>query len=242
MGETMTSKVSLVIVSHSPQLARGVVELAQQMAPEVSFFPVGGTPEGKLGTSFDEIEAAIIAAGNVSGSEGVVILTDLGSATMTVESVIEFMEDNATVRFADGPLVEGAIAAAVSAGQGGDIDAVVEAVGQAGSIWVPAPGVDAAFGVFDPGIADSGLDKSLRAKVFIADEAGLHARPAARLARLAAQFSAEVRIDGANASSVIELMSLGKRQGDEVQVSASGSDAQSALDAITAAIASNFDK
>ena len=54
------------------------------------------------------------------------VLTDLGSATMTVEAVLE-MVDPDRVRFAPGPLVEGAIAAAVTAQVGGDLAAVVEA-------------------------------------------------------------------------------------------------------------------
>ncbi|NTS21895.1 PTS fructose transporter subunit IIA, partial [Bacteroides fragilis] len=35
----------------------------------------------------------------------VVVLTDLGSATMTVESVLEFLDDE-PVKFVDAPLVE----------------------------------------------------------------------------------------------------------------------------------------
>ena len=56
-------------------------------------------------------------------------LTDLGSATMTVEAVLDFLDDDERehVRFADGPLVEGAVAAGVTAQVGGDIGAVAQA-------------------------------------------------------------------------------------------------------------------
>lgn len=119
--------VALVIVSHSVQLAEGVVELAAQMAKDVALRAAGGTDDGRIGTSFDKVNDAVTelrAAGH-----DVAILTDLGSATMTVESVLDFLDEDelAHVRFADGPLVEGAVAAAVTAQVGGDLDAVVAA-------------------------------------------------------------------------------------------------------------------
>lgn len=44
-------RVAFVIASHSGRLAQGVVELADQMAPEVHFGAAGGTDEGGIGTS-----------------------------------------------------------------------------------------------------------------------------------------------------------------------------------------------
>lgn len=119
--------VALVIVSHSEQLAAGVVELAAQMARDVALRAAGGTDDGRIGTSFDKVNDAVTelrAAGH-----DVAILSDLGSATMTVESVLDFLDDDelAHVRFADGPLVEGAVAAAVTAQIGGDLATVVDA-------------------------------------------------------------------------------------------------------------------
>lgn len=119
--------VALVIVSHSVQLADGVVELAEQMAKDVPLRAAGGTDDGRIGTSFEKVNDAVTelrAAGH-----DVAILTDLGSATMTVESVLDLLDEDeaAHVRFIDGPLVEGAVAAAVTAQVGGDLDAVVAA-------------------------------------------------------------------------------------------------------------------
>lgn len=121
------SGVALVIVSHSVQLAEGVVELAAQMAKDVALRAAGGTDDGRIGTSFDKVNDAVTEL-RAAGHE-VAILTDLGSATMTVESVLDFLdeEEAAHVKFADGPLVEGAVAAAVTAQVGGDLDAVVAA-------------------------------------------------------------------------------------------------------------------
>ena len=116
--------VALVIVSHSVKLAEGVVELATQMARDVQFRAAGGTEDGDIGTSFDKVYAAVEEL--LGEGHEVAVLTDLGSATMTVEAVLE-MVDPDRVRFAPGPLVEGAIAAAVTAQVGGDLAAVVEA-------------------------------------------------------------------------------------------------------------------
>lgn len=96
--------VALVIVSHSVKLAEGVVELASQMARDVAFRAAGSTEDGDLGTSFDKVYGAVEEL--LADGHEVAILTDLGSATMTVESVLE-MVDPDRVRFAPGPLVEG---------------------------------------------------------------------------------------------------------------------------------------
>lgn len=119
--------VGLVIVSHSAQLADGVVELALQMAHDVQLRAAGGTDDGRIGTSFDKVSAAVTELRD-AGLD-VAILTDLGSATMTVDAVLEFLdsEELEHVKFSDGPLVEGAVAAAVTAQVGGDLDAVVAA-------------------------------------------------------------------------------------------------------------------
>lgn len=121
------SSVGLVIVSHSAKLADGVVELASQMARDVQLRAAGGTDDGRIGTSFDKVSAAITEL-REAGLD-VAILTDLGSATMTVDSVLEFLDEDETahVKFSDGPLVEGAVSAAVTAQVGGDLDAVVAA-------------------------------------------------------------------------------------------------------------------
>ncbi len=116
--------VAFVIVSHSAKLAEGVVELAQQMAKSVEFRAAGGTDDGGIGTSFDAIYSAVEEL-TAAGHE-VALLTDLGSADMTVEAVLD-MVDGDVVRFCPGPLVEGAVAAAVTAQIGGDLDAVAEA-------------------------------------------------------------------------------------------------------------------
>jgi len=120
--------VGIVVVSHSSDIATGIVALAGQMAgPEVPLEGVGGAAEGGLGTDADRIEAALDAADQ---GDGVVVLGDLGSAILTVRSVLEDREAG-DIRLVDAPLVEGSIAAAVSASAGLSIDDVVNAAEEA---------------------------------------------------------------------------------------------------------------
>lgn len=113
--------IAFVIVSHSAKLAEGVVELAQQMAQDVEFRAAGGSDAGGIGTSFDLIYTAVEEL--TGAGHQVALLTDLGSADMTVEAVMELV-DPEQVRFCPGPLVEGAVSAGVTAQIGGDLDAV----------------------------------------------------------------------------------------------------------------------
>jgi phosphocarrier protein FPr/phosphocarrier protein len=73
---------------------------------------------------------------------------------------------------------------------------------------------------------------------------GIHARPAARIAELAKTFAAEAAlvVDGrrASARSPVGLMALAVRHGDAIQVTASGSNAQAAVDAIADLIESGM--
>jgi PTS hybrid protein len=69
---------------------------------------------------------------------------------------------------------------------------------------------------------------------------GLHARPAAVLARLIAGYDASVTIDGVNGASVLELMKLGATGGQQLSVTADGTQAREALDAVVGAVEGGF--
>jgi len=120
--------VGIVVVSHSADLAEGLAALAAQMAgPDVRIEPAGGLPDGGLGTDEDRVRTAIRAADQGSG---VVILGDLGSAILTVRHVLE-RHANGHVRLADAPIVEGAVAAAVTASANMSLDDVVRSAEEA---------------------------------------------------------------------------------------------------------------
>ena len=82
--------VGLVIVSHSAQLAAGVVELAGQMTQgKTPIAAAGGAIDDILGTSADKILEAIQS---VDGPDGVLVLLDLGSAILSAEMALEMLK------------------------------------------------------------------------------------------------------------------------------------------------------
>lgn len=112
--------VGIVIVSHSQKLAEGVKELAEMMANDVHIEAAGGLDEGLLGTSFERVKVAIE---DVCGTDGAVVLMDMGSAVMTAELAVEECRDEA-VRLVDCPIAEGAVLAALAAASGAGLDEV----------------------------------------------------------------------------------------------------------------------
>ena len=219
----MTAPVGLVIVSHSARLAAGVVELAGQMAPGVPLVAAGGMPDGGLGTDYAAVTDALARA---DVGSGVVVLYDLGSARMTAELAVEALDDPARAVVAEAPLVEGAVAAAVAAAGGAALVAV--AIAAAGDIPVQAP--------------ESG--PALEKDIVLANDIGLHARPAAMLARTLTGLTADVTVrfgdHEADARSVLALLGLGARKGDRLTVSARGADAEEALTRIERLADDNF--
>ncbi len=82
------------------------------------------------------------------------------------------------------------------------------------------------------------------ASVTIQNVRGLHARAAAKFCDCASQFEATIRVmkDGLSASgcSLMALLMLGADRGSTVEVTATGPDAQAAVDAICALISEKF--
>lgn len=106
--------VGLVLVSHSAKLAEGIAELIASMQPDLPVRAAGGTEDGRLGTSADRIYRALVELDN---PEGVLLLIDLGSALLSAEVAMEWLDDEtrARVMISDAPLVEGAALVAVNA-------------------------------------------------------------------------------------------------------------------------------
>ena len=128
---TTTETVGIVLVSHSRRLAEGAAELAALVAgPDVQIVGVGGTDDGRLGTSFD---ALVHAVETVSRGGGVVVIPDLGSSVLTTRTYLEGDDEDRPddVVLVDAPFVEGAVAAAVAASAGLELTAVVSAAEEA---------------------------------------------------------------------------------------------------------------
>ena len=118
------AKVGIVIVSHSPEVARGTADMVRQMVGDdlpLSF--CGGNPDGGLGTSVEKIIAAIDAAWS---EKGVASLVDLGGAETNSEMAIEMLpqERQARVVVCNAPIVEGAVMAATESWGGASLQDV----------------------------------------------------------------------------------------------------------------------
>jgi phosphoenolpyruvate---glycerone phosphotransferase subunit DhaM len=228
--------VSIVVVSHSEKIADGAVELAAQMAPDVVILSAGGTDDGRIGTSLEKVLTALEQVGAQDGGDGIVVLTDLGSAVMTAESALEFLADPAGVLLADAPLVEGLVAAAVAAQGGADVQSVREAAEAAGgTARQPWPeGSEAGSGPVSSAAPDFTGDFEL------VNQAGMHARPAAKVAGGLASLDAEVTINGVDGASMTGLMTLGAGKGTVLHVEAWGADAERAVEYVGGLVQAGF--
>jgi phosphoenolpyruvate-protein phosphotransferase/dihydroxyacetone kinase phosphotransfer subunit len=228
--------VGIVVVSHSETLAEGVVRLAREMGgDELALEAAGGIEEpGVLGTDAERVREAIERA---MSADGVLVLMDLGSALMSAEFAIELLGDApGPVRLSDAPLVEGAVAAAVAARGGADLDAV--AAEARGALAMKAAQIGDADGVSAETPAVPAGEPDARAELAVRNEIGLHARPAARFVTLVQGFDADIRVakQGAGppvgAGSLTNLVALGARRGDTLVVTATGPQAAEAVQAL----------
>ena len=123
--------VGVVIVSHSPHVARGAEDMVRQMVgASVPLAACGGNPDGGLGTDVAAISAAIEAAWS---DRGVAVLVDLGGAEMNAEMAIEMLDERrrGLVTICNAAVVEGAVMAATEASMGSALPEVCAAAEEA---------------------------------------------------------------------------------------------------------------
>ncbi|HDD3639123.1 TPA: PTS-dependent dihydroxyacetone kinase phosphotransferase subunit DhaM [Staphylococcus aureus] len=107
----------IILVSHSKEIASGTKSLLKQMAGDVDIIPIGGLPDGSIGTSFDIIQEVLTKL-----EDDALCFYDIGSSEMNVDMAIEMYDGNHRVLKVDGPIVEGSFIAAVKLSIGGSID------------------------------------------------------------------------------------------------------------------------
>jgi PTS hybrid protein len=230
----MNQSVGIVLVSHSAGLAAGLRELLGQIgADRIPVAAAGGTADGRIGTSYEKILQAI---GEADRGAGVLVLPDLGSSVLTAMAVLED-HPRPDVLMVDAPFVEGAVAAAVAASGGADLESVAVAARHARQT-VKFDETQLATGTV--AAAPEGSDAH-QASAEVVLPASLHARPAGRLAREAAGYTSTIRIEYAgktiDPTGVLAVMSLGATLGSTVTVHADGPDAEEAIKALTAVLA-----
>lgn len=84
-------------------------------------------------------------------------------------------------------------------------------------------------------------------KIKINHPAGLHARPASLFVQTASKFASDIRVqnltdksDVANAKSILSVLTLGVVQNHEIEITADGDDAETAVKALKALISDDF--
>ena len=120
-----TANVGIVIVSHSPLVARGTADMVRQMVGDgVPLSWCGGNSDGGLGTNTANILAAIEAAWS---DQGVAVFVDLGGAETNSELAVEMLGEKRAqlVAICNAPIVEGAVIAAAEASGGASLAKVV---------------------------------------------------------------------------------------------------------------------
>lgn len=243
--------IGIVIVSHSRRLAEGVRELALQMVKDhVPIAIAAGIddPANPLGTDAMQVYEAIAS---VYSDDGVLVLMDLGSAFMSAEMALEFLpsEQQQHIYLCAAPLVEGAIAAVVAAASSSDIQRVITEAQGALVAKATQLGLDESHLSLviseEPMINDKGHTSQIR--LTVSNRFGLHARPAAQFVSCAARFQSQIQVrnitkgsEFVRADSINQVAMLGVRQGDEIVITATGSDAEEALAALQTLITTNF--
>ncbi|MDI2037136.1 dihydroxyacetone kinase phosphoryl donor subunit DhaM [Paenarthrobacter nitroguajacolicus] len=227
--------VGIVVVSHSSKIAEGAVELAAQMAPDVGLVAAGGTDDERIGTSLEKVLAAVEQSLVDSGGDGVVVLTDLGSAVMTAESAMEFASNPDAVQLADAPLVEGLVAAAVAAQGGAGVEDVRKAAEAVSFGSGPGPG-----GRSDLPEVHGQDEPDASGDFEIINPMGIHARPAAKIAGGLSGLDAEVTVNGVDGMSIMALMALAAGQGSSLHVEARGKEASKAVEYVGRLVKEGF--
>lgn len=190
--------VNLVIVSHSARLGEGVGELARQMLMndgcKLAIAAGIDDPASPIGTDPIKVMEAIES---VADADHVLVMMDIGSALLSAETALDLLDPAiaAKVRLCAAPLVEGTLAATVSAAAGADIDKVIEDAMNAleakrVQLGLPSqpqpPSLTAA-------LADDRDARSV--SVVIQNPNGLHVRPASKLVAALAGFNADLVLE-----------------------------------------------
>ena len=234
--------IHLILVSHHPDIARGIAALAAQMsaAPETIHTAAGiDDPDNPVGTDAVRIMQTLLEADN---PDGILILVDLGSAILSAQTALDLLDDPALAarcRISAAPLVEGAISAAVAASSGADLETVAREATQALAAKQAALGESAPASA-TPVVAPSGDSTTIT----LTNRDGLHARPAARLVAALTPYRARLVLTcgdkQADGKSLNQLALLQARHGDRLTLHADGDDAAAALQTFRELAAANF--
>lgn len=126
-------KTSLLLLSHSKEITDGIKKMVEQMqtSKDVSIYSLGGTADNEIGSDPTKIVDAV----NKADKEDIfLVFADIGSAILNAEIAQDMLEEEQQKRYylVDAPLVEGAFAAAITAGTSDDLEQIMSEAKKAG--------------------------------------------------------------------------------------------------------------
>ena len=239
--------VNLVIVSHSAQLGEGVGALARQMLMgdgcKLAIAAGIDDPENPIGTDPIKVMEAIES---VADTDHVLVMMDIGSALLSAETALELLDPDiaAKVRLCAAPLVEGTLAATVSAAASADIEQVIRDAMHAldakcEQLGLPSPSAAKSAS------AEPSPDTDARSiAIVVKNPNGIHVRPASRLVSTLSGFNADMWLEK-NGKCVVpdslnQIALLQVRCNDTLRLIAKGEQAEDALAAFKQLAAENF--
>lgn len=237
--------VGIVLVSHSHSLAVSTRDLALGVSggkTPIAVAAGAGDNHAEFGTNAMEIMEAIQS---VMSDEGVLVLMDMGSALLSTETALSFLDDpvRTKVQCSGAPFIEGAVAACVVAGLGSSLEDVRReaeaALKQKAEHLQPREETAATPTAEEP----SPREPTQTVRVTVRNPHGLHARPAARFIREAAALESDISVRNltnargpVSAKSLSGLASLEILQYNEIEIAASGPNAETSLKTLQEAV------
>ncbi|MBV8042600.1 dihydroxyacetone kinase phosphoryl donor subunit DhaM [Pluralibacter sp.] len=239
--------VNLVIVSHSAQLGQGVGELARQMLMDdgckLAIAAGIDDPQNPIGTDPIKVMEAIES---VADADHVLVMMDIGSALLSAETALDLLDPAIAdkVRLCAAPLVEGTLAATVSAASGAGIEKVIDDAMNA----LEAKRVQLGLPSLSPAPSPAALSveegDAQSLSVVVKNPNGLHVRPASKLVAALAGFDADLVLEKGGKcvkpDSINQIALLQVRCNDTLRLLARGPDTPLALAAFDALAASHF--
>ncbi|HEM3683896.1 TPA: dihydroxyacetone kinase phosphoryl donor subunit DhaM [Streptococcus suis] len=112
--------VGILLVSHSKNLAQGIMDLVSEVTTDIPITYCGGLEDGSIGTSFDIVQDRI----ETNPADTLLAFFDLGSARMNIELAAEFSDKQILIQTV--PVAEGCYTAAALLQAGADLDAILD--------------------------------------------------------------------------------------------------------------------
>lgn len=243
--------VALVLVSHSRALAAALRELVLQMAgAELTVAIAAGAGENHHELGTDAVHIAEVLT-PLCAADGALVLMDLGSAVLSAQTALELLESEGVegwrerIRLCPAPLVEASVAAAVAAASGASLKDVAAEAARA-----LEPKREQLASDDDSSANPQAEARAAGAVVVeftIANPHGLHARPAANLARFFHDFSGDAVLNNltngrgpAAGRSMTSLSLLQPLKGHRLRAELSGTGAEEFADKLLAFAAHGF--